>query len=193
MGMNNVYYRFLHLVEDEEYGKLPARLRMNVIGNPGIDRLDFELIAWRSRRSTAAGLHRLARAQAPRGRREPRGSAERGAYRRGSSCGGRGARIPSGVRPGARSRSLNRAGEQIVCEACVRRGAPAPGLESIYFLDDGSLPAPLGRRRRRAGDAPVAGVSCCCGRSITGTFPRAWSSATRTRAPRPCAKSTRSR
>jgi len=44
MGMNNVYYRFLHLVEDEEYGKLPARLRMNVIGNPGIDRLDFELI-----------------------------------------------------------------------------------------------------------------------------------------------------
>ena len=45
MGMNNVYYRFLHLVEDEEYGKLPARLRMNVIGNPGIDRLDFELIS----------------------------------------------------------------------------------------------------------------------------------------------------
>ena len=48
--MNNVYYRFLHLVEDEEYGKLPARLRMNVIGNPGIDRLDFELLAWRCRR-----------------------------------------------------------------------------------------------------------------------------------------------
>jgi alkyl hydroperoxide reductase subunit D len=45
MGMNNVYYRFLHLVEDEEYGKLPARLRMNVIGNPGIDRLDFELLS----------------------------------------------------------------------------------------------------------------------------------------------------
>ena len=45
MGMNNVYYRFLHLVEDEEYGKLPARLRMNVIANPGIDRLDFELIS----------------------------------------------------------------------------------------------------------------------------------------------------
>ena len=45
MGMNNIYYRFLHLVEDEEYGKLPARLRMNVIANPGIDRLDFELIS----------------------------------------------------------------------------------------------------------------------------------------------------
>jgi lipoyl-dependent peroxiredoxin subunit D len=45
MGMNNVYYRFLHLVEDEEYKSLPARLRMNVIGNPGIGRLDFELLS----------------------------------------------------------------------------------------------------------------------------------------------------
>jgi alkyl hydroperoxide reductase subunit D len=45
MGMNNVYYRFLHLVEDEEYKQLPARLRMNVIGNPGIDKFDFELLA----------------------------------------------------------------------------------------------------------------------------------------------------
>ena len=35
MAMNNVYYRFLHLVEDEEYAKLRAGLRMNVIGNPG--------------------------------------------------------------------------------------------------------------------------------------------------------------
>ena len=38
MGMNNVYYRFLHLVEDDEYAKLPARLRMNVIGSPGVDK-----------------------------------------------------------------------------------------------------------------------------------------------------------
>src|ERR1700677_3558966 len=45
MGMNNVYYRFLHLVEDPEYAQLPARLRMNVIGNPGIDKLDFELLS----------------------------------------------------------------------------------------------------------------------------------------------------
>jgi lipoyl-dependent peroxiredoxin subunit D len=45
MAMNNVYYRFLHLVEDEEYGKLPARLRMSVIGNPGIAKADFELLA----------------------------------------------------------------------------------------------------------------------------------------------------
>ena len=45
MAMNNVYYRFLHLVEDPEYAKLPARLRMNVIGSPGIARADFELLA----------------------------------------------------------------------------------------------------------------------------------------------------
>src|SRR5262245_44724621 len=45
MGMNNVYYRFLHLVEDAEYSRMPARLRMNVIGNPGIDKLDFELLS----------------------------------------------------------------------------------------------------------------------------------------------------
>jgi len=45
MGMNNIYYRFLHLVEDPEYGQMPARLRMNVIGNPGIDKLDFELLS----------------------------------------------------------------------------------------------------------------------------------------------------
>jgi alkyl hydroperoxide reductase subunit D len=45
MGMNNVYYRFLHLVEDPEYGRMPARLRMNVIGNPGIDKIDFELVS----------------------------------------------------------------------------------------------------------------------------------------------------
>ena len=45
MGMNNIYYRFLHLVEDPEYQKMPARLRMNVIANPGIDKRDFELLS----------------------------------------------------------------------------------------------------------------------------------------------------
>jgi len=43
MAMNNVYYRFVHLISDEEYGKMPAKLRMNVIGNPGIEKIDFEL------------------------------------------------------------------------------------------------------------------------------------------------------
>jgi alkyl hydroperoxide reductase subunit D len=43
MAMNNVYYRFVHFTGDDEYAKLPARLRMNVIGNPGIDKAEFEL------------------------------------------------------------------------------------------------------------------------------------------------------
>ena len=45
MGMNNIYYRFLHLVEDAEYQSMPARLRMNILANPGIDKLDFELLS----------------------------------------------------------------------------------------------------------------------------------------------------
>ena len=45
MGMNNVYYRFVHLVGDADYAALPARLRMNVIGNPGIAKADFELLS----------------------------------------------------------------------------------------------------------------------------------------------------
>jgi alkyl hydroperoxide reductase subunit D len=43
MGMNNVYYRALHLLENQEYGALPARLRMQGLANPGVERLDFEL------------------------------------------------------------------------------------------------------------------------------------------------------
>jgi alkyl hydroperoxide reductase subunit D len=42
MGMNNVYYRFVHLVGGD-YERLPARLRMNVIGKPGVEKVDFEL------------------------------------------------------------------------------------------------------------------------------------------------------
>lgn len=43
MGMNNIYYRFVHLVSDKELVKLPAKLRMNVIGTPGIEKVNFEL------------------------------------------------------------------------------------------------------------------------------------------------------
>lgn len=45
MAMNNVYYRFVHLASDPEYGRLPANLRMNVIGNPGVPKVDFELMS----------------------------------------------------------------------------------------------------------------------------------------------------
>ncbi|WP_119677476.1 carboxymuconolactone decarboxylase family protein [Indioceanicola profundi] len=43
MGMNNVYYRTVHLSGIAEFKKMPARLRMNIIGNPGVDKVDFEL------------------------------------------------------------------------------------------------------------------------------------------------------
>ena len=45
MAMNNVYYRFVHLVANPEYGTMPAKLRMNFIGSHGISREDFELFS----------------------------------------------------------------------------------------------------------------------------------------------------
>lgn len=41
MAMNNVYYKFTGLME--EYRTLPAKLRMNVIASPGVEKVDFEL------------------------------------------------------------------------------------------------------------------------------------------------------
>jgi alkyl hydroperoxide reductase subunit D len=46
MAMNNVYYRARHLIGDEELNKLPTRLRMSVIGKPGIEKVDFELMSF---------------------------------------------------------------------------------------------------------------------------------------------------
>ncbi len=43
MGMNNVYYRFTHLIHDQSYRTMPAKLRMTAIGAPGIEKADFEL------------------------------------------------------------------------------------------------------------------------------------------------------
>jgi alkyl hydroperoxide reductase subunit D len=43
MGMNNVYYRALHLMHNAEYRTIPAKLRMNVLANPGAPKIDFEL------------------------------------------------------------------------------------------------------------------------------------------------------
>ncbi|WP_439815282.1 carboxymuconolactone decarboxylase family protein [Zavarzinia sp. CC-PAN008] len=43
MGMNNIYYRFVHLSSAKDYKTLPAKLRMNVIAKPGVEKADFEL------------------------------------------------------------------------------------------------------------------------------------------------------
>ena len=43
MAMNNIYYRFRHIVGKEVYTEKPARLRMQRIAKPSSNRLDFEL------------------------------------------------------------------------------------------------------------------------------------------------------
>jgi lipoyl-dependent peroxiredoxin subunit D len=46
MGMNNVYYRYNHMLQesgDPEYSTMPARLRMQIIAKNGAEKLDFEL------------------------------------------------------------------------------------------------------------------------------------------------------
>lgn len=42
MAMNNVYYKFTGMMDDA-YRSMPAKLRMNIIGNPGVEKSDFEL------------------------------------------------------------------------------------------------------------------------------------------------------
>jgi alkyl hydroperoxide reductase subunit D len=43
MAMNNVYYRFRHMIGKESYMTLPARLRMQRIAKPASNKADFEL------------------------------------------------------------------------------------------------------------------------------------------------------
>ena len=43
MAMNNVYYRFRHLVGKPSYSQMPARLRMQRIVKPLTNKTDFEL------------------------------------------------------------------------------------------------------------------------------------------------------
>jgi alkyl hydroperoxide reductase subunit D len=43
MAMNNMYYRFVHITALKEFQTMPAKLRMNVIANPGVEMADFEL------------------------------------------------------------------------------------------------------------------------------------------------------
>jgi alkyl hydroperoxide reductase subunit D len=57
MAMNNIYYRYLHLLEgQEELKKLPARLRMNIIGKPGIEKVNFELYSLAVSAITGCGM-----------------------------------------------------------------------------------------------------------------------------------------
>lgn len=43
MAMNNIYYRFTHLASALDYRSMPAKLRMNAMAKPGVEKADFEL------------------------------------------------------------------------------------------------------------------------------------------------------
>jgi alkyl hydroperoxide reductase subunit D len=45
MAMNNVYYRFRHMVGKDAYSAKPARLRMNRMVQPATNKTDFELFS----------------------------------------------------------------------------------------------------------------------------------------------------
>jgi alkyl hydroperoxide reductase subunit D len=45
MAMNNVYYRFRHIVGKPGYSEKPARLRMNRLVSPATNKADFELFS----------------------------------------------------------------------------------------------------------------------------------------------------
>lgn len=43
MAMNNIYYRFRHMMGESGYAQRPARLRMTRIARPATNKADFEL------------------------------------------------------------------------------------------------------------------------------------------------------
>ena len=61
MAMNNIYYRFQHMMgAGSAYAQFPARLRMQIIGRPGVDHVDFEL--WCLAASVITGCENSVRA-----------------------------------------------------------------------------------------------------------------------------------
>lgn len=56
MGMTNIYYRFTDLVDDPSYSTMAAGLRMNILRDPGVDKIDFEM--WSLVASVIGGCHK---------------------------------------------------------------------------------------------------------------------------------------
>ncbi|MDD3266524.1 MAG: carboxymuconolactone decarboxylase family protein [Burkholderiales bacterium] len=56
MGMTNIYYRFTDLVADTSYSTMAAGLRMNILRDPGVDKIDFEM--WSLVASVIGGCHK---------------------------------------------------------------------------------------------------------------------------------------
>ena len=45
MAMNNVFYRFRHVLDKETYNQKPARLRMQKLANPQSTKINMELFS----------------------------------------------------------------------------------------------------------------------------------------------------
>ncbi|MDN6280224.1 MAG: carboxymuconolactone decarboxylase family protein [Psychroflexus sp.] len=45
MSMTNVYYRFLHVADNQEYKRMPSKLRRTAENKSGLDQSTFELAA----------------------------------------------------------------------------------------------------------------------------------------------------
>lgn len=45
LAANNVFYRFRHFVDKESYNRMPARIKMNIMAKPVINKELFELIS----------------------------------------------------------------------------------------------------------------------------------------------------
>ena len=43
MAQNNIYFRALTLLKNQEYRALRARLRMKIVSSPGVEKVDFDL------------------------------------------------------------------------------------------------------------------------------------------------------
>ena len=56
MGMNNIYYRTVHLSENSNLSTLPARLRMTGMVQHGIDKKDFEIYSLAISTLTGCGM-----------------------------------------------------------------------------------------------------------------------------------------
>ncbi|CAN5530320.1 carboxymuconolactone decarboxylase family protein [soil metagenome] len=45
LAANNIFYRFRHFTQKEKYSQLPARIRMQIMGNPVTGKAFFELMS----------------------------------------------------------------------------------------------------------------------------------------------------
>ncbi len=114
MGMNNVYYRFRHMVGREEYAQKPARLRMQRLAQVATSQDRLRALLPRGERDQRLReLHPLPRAGGPRGRSHRGPRQRRGPDRR---------HLP---------RCRGGAGDVAACSATTERGEQPDGARGM--------------------------------------------------------------